>query len=221
MMRYYPVCLDIKDRHCLVVGGGQVGTRKVRTLLDCGARVTVVSPEVTDELSRLGTQGRIRIALRDYRTADLASAFLVIGATDDPELNRRVHQDAEAAHRLCNIADQPDLCNFVLPAVVTQGDLIVAVSTSGRSPAFARHFRRLLQDQFGPEYGRFLDLMGAIRRRLLAAEHAPEVHKPLFEKLIQNNLLEMIKNDDRSGIDALLAAVLGPGFIYEELMENR
>jgi precorrin-2 dehydrogenase len=221
MMRYYPVCLDIKDRHCLVVGGGQVGTRKVRTLLDCGARVTVVSPEVTDELSRLGTQGRIRIALRDYRTADLASAFLVIGATDDPELNRRVHQDAEAAHRLCNIADQPDLCNFVLPAVVTQGDLIVAVSTSGRSPAFARHLRRLLQDQFGPEYGRFLDLMGAIRRRLLAAEHAPEVHKPLFEKLIQNNLLEMIKNDDRSGIDALLAAVLGPGFIYEELMENR
>jgi precorrin-2 dehydrogenase len=221
MMRYYPVCLDIKDRDCLVVGGGQVGTRKVRTLLACGARVTVISPEVTEELSRLGRQGQIRIALRDYHTTDLASAFLVIGATDDPDLNRRVHQDAEAAHRLCNIADQPDLCNFVLPAVVTRGDLIVAVSTSGRSPAFAKHLRRQLQDQFGPEYGRFLDLMGAIRRRLLATEHAPEVHKPLFEKLIHRNLLEMIKNDDRSGIDTLLEAVLGPGFIYEELMENR
>jgi precorrin-2 dehydrogenase/sirohydrochlorin ferrochelatase len=221
MMRYYPVCLDIKDRHCLVVGGGQVGTRKVRTLLDCGAQVTVVSREVTEELSQLEQEGRIRVALRDYHTADLASAFLVIGATDDPELNRRVHQDAEAAHRLCNIADQPDLCNFVLPAVVSQGDLILAVSTSGRSPAFAKHLRRLLQDQFGPEYGRFLDLMGAIRSRLLAAEHAPEIHKPLFENLIQNDLLEMIKNDDRSGIDTLLEAVLGPGFIYEELMENR
>jgi precorrin-2 dehydrogenase / sirohydrochlorin ferrochelatase len=221
MMRYYPVCLDIKDRDCLVVGGGQVGTRKVRTLLACGARVSVISREVTEELSRLGRQGQIRIALRDYRTADLASAFLVIGATDDPDLNRRVHQDAEAANRLCNIADQPDLCNFVLPAIVTRGDLIVAVSTSGRSPAFAKHLRRQLQDQFGPEYGRFLDLMGAIRRRLLATEHAPEVHKPLFEKLIHHNLLEMIKNDDRSGIDTLLEAVLGPGFIYEELMENR
>jgi precorrin-2 dehydrogenase/sirohydrochlorin ferrochelatase len=220
-MRYYPVCLDIRNRECLVVGGGQVGTRKVRTLLACGARVTVVSPEVTEELFRLGKQGQIRIALRDYHCVDLESAFLVIGATDDQELNRRVHQDAEAAHRLCNIADQPNLCNFVLPAVVTQGDLIVAVSTSGRSPAFAKHLRRRLQDQFGPEYSRFLDLMGAIRHRLLAAEHAPEVHKPLFEKLIQNNLLELIKNDDRRGIDALLKAVLGPGFIYEELMENR
>jgi precorrin-2 dehydrogenase / sirohydrochlorin ferrochelatase len=220
-MRYYPVCLDIKDRNCLVVGGGQVGTRKVRTLLACGARVTVVSPEVTEELSQLVQEGRIRIAFRNYRAADLASAFLVIGATDDPELNRRVHRDAEAAHRLCNIADQPDLCNFVLPAVVSRGDLIVAVSTSGRSPAFAKHLRRQLQDQFGPEYGRFLDLMGAIRRRLLAAEHAPEIHKPLFENLIQNNLLEMIKSDDRSGINTLLEAVLGPGFIYEELMENR
>jgi precorrin-2 dehydrogenase / sirohydrochlorin ferrochelatase len=221
MMRYYPVCLDIKDRECLVVGGGQVGTRKVRTLLACGARVTVVSPEVTTELSQLGQEGQIRIALRDYRAADLKSAFLVIGATDDSGMNRRVHRDAEAARRLCNIADQPDLCNFVLPAVVTQGDLTIAVSTSGRSPAFAKHLRRRLQDQFGPEYGQFLDLMGAIRHRLLATEHAPEAHKPLFEKLIHNNLLEMIKNDDRSGIDTLLEAVLGPGFIYEELMENR
>jgi precorrin-2 dehydrogenase/sirohydrochlorin ferrochelatase len=220
MMRYYPVCLDIKDRECLVVGGGQVGTRKVRTLLACGARVTVVSPEVTPELSRLSQQGRIRIALRDYRADDLASAFLVIGATDDRSLNRRIHRDAEAANRLCNIADQPDLCNFVLPSILTQGDLIIAISTSGRSPAFAKHLRRRLQTEFGPEYGRLLDLMGALRSRLLAAEHAPEAHKPLFEKLIHNNLLEMIKNDDRAGINALLDAVLGPGFIYEELMEN-
>jgi precorrin-2 dehydrogenase/sirohydrochlorin ferrochelatase len=221
MMRYYPVCLDIKDRDCLVVGGGQVGTRKVRTLLTCGARVTVVSPQVTAELSQLGRQGRIRIVLRDYRTDDLADAFLVIGATDDPGLNRRVYRDAEAARRLCNIADQPDLCNFVLPSIVHQGDLIIAISTSGRSPAFAKHLRRRLQGQFGPEYGRLLDLMGAIRSRLLAAEHAPEAHKPLFEELIHNNLLEMIRNDDRGSINTLLESVLGPGFIYEELMENR
>ena len=218
-MRYYPVCLDIKDRHCLVVGGGQVGTRKVRTLLQCGARVTVVSPEVTAELNQLARQGKIQIRLRDYLTADLDTAFLVIGATDDQEQNRRIHQDAEAARRLCNIADQPELCNFVLPAVISQGDLMVAISTSGRSPAFAKYLRGRLQRQFGPEYGQFLELMGAVRRRLLATEHAPEAHKPLFEKLIHNNLLELIKADDHRGINALLEEVLGPGYIYEELME--
>ncbi len=219
-MRYYPVCLNIKDRPCLVVGGGQVGTRKVRTLLQCGARVTVVSPQVTAELAQLARQGQIRINLRDYCTADLDSAFLVIGATDDQQQNRRVHQDAEATQKLCNIADQPQLCNFVLPAVITQGDLMIAISTSGRSPAFAKYLRQRLQRQFGPEYGRFLDLMGAIRNRLLMTEHAPEAHKPLFEKLIHNNLLEMIAADNRNGINALLKEVLGPEYIYEELMEN-
>ncbi len=219
-MRYYPVCLDIKDRNCLVVGGGQVGTRKVRTLIQCGAQVTVVSPEVTAELKLLAQQGKIRIRLRDYQKADLDAAFLVIGATDDQEQNRRIHQDAEAAQRLCNIADQPELCNFVLPAVISQGDLMVAISTSGRSPAFAKYLRRRLQRQFGPEYGQFLELMGAVRRRLLATEHAPEAHKPLFEKLIHNNLLELIKANDHGGINALLKEVLGPGYKYEELMEN-
>jgi len=112
------------------------------------------------------------------------------------------------------------LCNFVLPAVITQGDLMVAISTSGRSPAFAKYLRRRLQRQFGPEYGQFLELMGAVRRRLLATEHAPEAHKPLFEELIHNNLLELIKANDQSGINALLKEVLGPGYVYEELMEN-
>ncbi len=219
-MRYYPVCLDIKNRPCLVVGGGQVGTRKVRTLLQCGALVTVVSPEVTAELTRLERQGRITVIPRDYRSTDLDQVFLVIGATDDQNLNRQVHLDAEAAQKLCNIADQPELCNFVLPSIINQGDLMIAISTSGRSPAFAKYLRQRLQNQFGPEYGRFLDLMGAVRRRLLKTEHAPEAHKPLFENLIHNNLLELIKNDDRTGINTLLAEVLGPGFTYEELMET-
>lgn len=219
-MRYYPVCLDIKNRACLVVGAGQVGTRKVKTLLKCGAIVTVVSPVATDELSRMAKQGQIVLKLRPYSSTDLSQSFLVIGATDDQALNRRIYEDAEAAQRLCNIADQPELCNFVLPALVNQGDLTIAVSTAGRSPAFAKHLRRQLQKQFGPEYSRFLKLMGAVRRRLLAVEHAPEAHKHLFEKLIHNNLLEMIKVDDRKGINTLLEKVLGQDFKYEELMET-
>ena len=119
---------------------------------------------------------------------------------------------------MCNIADQPDLCNFIVPSVVSRGDLLVAVSTSGNSPAFARHLRQQLQKQFGPEYEPFLDLMGAIRRRLLAAGYAPEAHKPLFQKLIQADLLERVKTGDRGAVDRLLADVLGEGYNYDTLM---
>lgn len=203
-----------------MVGGGQVGTRKVKTLLECGARVKVISPEVTSALTELADKGRIDLELRTYRSADLDKAFLVIGATDDQVLNRQIHRDAEAAQRLCNIADQPALCNFVLPSIINQGDLTIAISTAGKSPAFAKHLRRQLTEQFGPEYGQMLELMGAIRQRLLAAEHAPEQHKPLFEQLIRRGLLELIKARDQRGIDALLQEVLGPEFVYEKLMEK-
>lgn len=220
-MRYYPAYLDIKNRSCLVVGGGRVGTRKVGTLLKCGARVTVVSPKVTDELAQMASEARIELRQRAYESSDIESAFLVIGATDDQPLNEQIHRDAEALQRLCNIADQPRLCNFVLPSIINQGDLSIAISTAGKSPAFAKHLRRQLQDQFGPEYGAFLELMGAIRQRLLATEHAPEAHKPLFEELIEKGLLEMVKNSDIHAIDALLGRVLGPGYVYAELMEKR
>lgn len=220
-MRYYPAYLDVKERWCLVVGGGQVGTRKVSTLLECGAKVKVISPKVTDQLARLAEQGCIDLVQRDYHSKDLDQVFLVIGATDDQALNRKIHKDAEAAQKLCNIADQPALCNFVLPSIINQGDLSIAISTAGKSPAFAKHLRRRLQAQFGAEYGHMLDLMGNIRKRLLAEAHAPEEHKPLFEQLIQNGLLDMIKEMDHQGINALLKEVLGPDYVYEELIKKR
>lgn len=219
-MRYYPICLDVENRPCLVVGGGQVGTRKVQALLACGARVTVVSLQATPELTALAAQARITLKRRAYRSNDQQGVFLTIGATDDESLNSRIHQDAEQAGRLCNIADQPRLCNFVLPSVIQQGDLMIAISTSGKSPAFAKYLRRQMQTRFGPEYGVLLDLMGAVRRRLLQNEHAPEAHKPLFERLIAGGLLEMIRQDQRARIDALLADVLGEGFAYGALMAD-
>lgn len=219
-MRYYPICLDIRNRPCLVVGGGQVGTRKVHTLLLCGARVTVVSPQATTELTELAQEGTIRWHARGYQDGDQAGVFLVIGATDQEALNRRIHKDAEQDGRLCNIADQPQLCNFVLPSIVQQGDLMIAISTGGKSPAFAKYLRRHLQRQFGPEYGLMLKLMGALRRRLLQQEHAPEAHKPIFERLIAKGLLEMIRRDDRATINALLTEVVGPEFTLETLMKR-
>ncbi len=221
MMRYYPVNLDITNQQCLVVGGGAVGTRKVKGLLNCGAKVRVVSPENTPEIQRLAKEDLIELHQRNYRSKDIEGVFLVIGATDDETLNRQIHADAGARNILCNIADRPEICNFILPALVQQGDMVIAISTSGKSPAFAKHLKREIQRDYGPEYGRFLDLMGAIRKKLLVQEHAPEEHKPLFESLIRQGLLDLVRKEDVGAIDRLLASVLGLGFHYNELMKTK
>lgn len=216
-MRYYPVNLDIKNRHCLVVGGGRVGLRKVETLLSCGAVVTVVSPEVEAKLQGLSKNAAITIKQRPYRSTDLDRMFLVIGATDDEDLNQQISEDAQRVNMLCNIADRPRVCNFILPAIIQRGDLVVTVSTSGKSPAFAKKLKKDLENEFGEEYTTFLCLMGAVRKKLLSTKHAPEAHKPLFERLICGNLVESIRNEDIQAIDALLFRVLGPGYTFEEL----
>lgn len=216
-MKYYPINLDINGRNCLVVGGGAVGLRKVNTLLDCGARVTVVSPEVESPIEQMAQKGRVQLERRAYTTSDLDGKFLVIGATDDNTLNRKISWDAGRKKMLCNIADVPDACNFILPSIVQRGDLIIAISTSGSSPAFAKTLRKELKARYGEEYGDLLALMSAIRSRLLSQAHTPEAHKPLFEKLLKENLLDLVRKRDVSRINALLAEVLGEGFDFEEL----
>jgi precorrin-2 dehydrogenase/sirohydrochlorin ferrochelatase len=219
-MRYYPIFLDIQNRKCLVVGGGAVATRKALTLLDCGAKVIVVSPEVSEKLRQMADGRLLTLHNKTYETGDLEDMFFVIGATDDSALNHRIYQDAERLGKLCNIADQPEICNFILPSIINRGDLTIAVSTAGKSPAFAKKLRQDLERQFGEEYGEFLALMGAIRKKLLKASHDPEAHKPLFEKLITEGLLEKIKSQDISAIDTLLHDVLGEGFEYRNLVEK-
>jgi precorrin-2 dehydrogenase/sirohydrochlorin ferrochelatase len=121
---------------------------------------------------------------------------------------------------LCNIADRPDVCNFILPAIVNRGDLVISISTSGKSPAFAKKLRKELEKQFGVEYAEFLRLMGAIRKKLLSEKHEPEAHKHLFEQLIKSDLVEMIKNNRKEDINFLLFDVLGHGYEFESLMKT-
>ena len=219
-MRYYPIHLDIQNRSCLVVGGGGVGTRKVMALLKCGARVTVVSPVISERLQNLAESSPLKLKPRPYRTADLEGVFLVIGATDDEALNRQISRDAENRNILCNIADRPEVCNFILPSIVQRKDLVITISTSGQSPALAKKMRKTLEGQFGEEYGELLQLMGAIRKKLLSQAHEPEVHKPLFEQLINSDLSSMIRESKTEAINALLFKILGDGYRYEELMHS-
>jgi len=217
-MKYYPVHLDINNRNALVVGGGGVGTRKVRTLLDCGARVTVVSLESSRQLRDLAASGEIVLQERSYQSDDLSGMFLVIGATNDEKLNRQISSDAERLNTLCNIADRPEVCNFILPSIVHRDDLVIAISTSGKSPALAKKLRKALENQFGEEYGTLLRLMGAIRKKLLGQAHEPEAHKPLFEQLLNSDLIGLIQKAEIDKIDSLLLEVLGEGYIFNDLM---
>jgi len=219
-MEYYPINLDIKNRNCLVIGGGRVGTRKVVNLLDCGARVTVVSPHVSENLIELADRGLIALEKRPYRKTDLDGMFLVIGTTDDEELNRQISIAAEQYNILCNIADRPQVCNFILPSIVSRGDLTISISTSGKSPALAKKLRMELEEQFGNEYAELLRLMGAIREKLLSQKHEPEAHKHLFEQLISRNLVDMIRNNRKEEIDSLLCEVLGEGFRFDDLKQT-
>jgi precorrin-2 dehydrogenase/sirohydrochlorin ferrochelatase len=217
-MKYYPVLLDIRHKKCLVVGGGSVGSRKVATLLACDAEVTVVSPLISDKVRQMMPNDKLVCLERPFRCSDVDDMFLVIGATDDEDLNQKISAEAHRRNILCNIADRPKACNFILPSIVHRGDLLIAISTSGQSPAFARKLRQDLEKQFGPEYELFLIAMGAIRHRLLTQAHEPEAHKPIFERLIQEGLLHLIQKKRYQDANALIKATAGVELDLESLL---
>ena len=216
-MRYYPIFLCVENRACLVVGGGEVGARKVDTLLRCGARVSVVSPEMLPWLAERVHEGAVELVGARYEEQQLQGQFLVIAATDDLELNCRVAHDAEKRGLLCNVVDYPQEGNFILPALVQRGALTVAISTSGQSPALARKLRQELQERFGFEYADFLELMGAVRSRLLRESKDSRANKERFDQLVQSPLLELVRVRDYEAIDRLLQNVVGPDYSLESL----
>lgn len=219
-MRYYPVNLDVLHRDCLVVGGGSVAERKVRTLFECGAKVTVITLDATEHLETLWADGYIELNFKGYQSSDLDGRFLVIGATDDEVVNQTISQDAASRGILCNIADRPETCTFVLPAIACRGDLVIAISTSNKSPAVAKHIRQAMEKEFGPEYATLLNLMGTIRQRFMAEAKSPEAHKDLFCRLLDEGLVEMIREDRVDDVDALLKKVLGNGYTWKDLVTS-
>lgn len=165
-MSYYPVFLDIEGKRCVVVGGGTVAHRKVIMLLGHAGDVEVISPKLCPELKELVSDGSIKAVRRAYRTGDLDGAVVVIAATDDRETNERVAQEAREKRVLVNVVDTPDLCDFIVPSYVRRGDVTVAVSTNGKSPALARKIRKEIEKHFGAEYGALASLLEEVRGEL-------------------------------------------------------
>ena len=216
-MRYYPIFLNIENQACLVVGGGEVGMRKVETLLRCDARVGVVSPEIGSWLAEKIEEGSVELVGSHYEENHLQQRFLVIAATDDLELNCRIAQDADKRGILCNVVDYPQEGNFILPSLVQRGALTLAISTSGKSPALARQIRLDLEQRFGPEYADFLELMGAVRGRLLKESQDSKANKEKFTQLVQSPLLELVRRRDYKAVDQLLKEVVGPTYSLRNL----
>jgi precorrin-2 dehydrogenase/sirohydrochlorin ferrochelatase len=182
--RYYMACLDLEGRRCLVVGGGSVGLEKAKGLLGCGATVTVVAPRVERELELLPVRWR----RKRYQAADLDGNFLVVAATSDGSLNRRVFLDAEERSLLCNVVDTPELCSFILPAVYRRDPIAVAVSTGGASPALAKRLRDELGARVEEEHVDLARRLRDLRPWAQARYHSYGERRDFFEALVEESL---------------------------------
>jgi siroheme synthase-like protein len=218
-MKTYPLFALLEDRACLVVGGGAVGERKVQDLLRAGAKVTVVSRDLTPRLTELADAGRILFIQGDFDPRHLEGVTLVVGATDDQEVNRRVSLASQARGLFVNIVDEPELCTFIVPAQMRRGPLTIAVSTGGASPALARQLREELEQRFGHDYGRYLRVLKTVRDRVLARRRGHPENPRLFQKLVAGTLHEAIAREDKLRALALLEGVLGEVLASEELAE--
>ncbi len=191
-MKYFPLFMNLRGRACLVVGGGGVAARKVALLLRAGARVTVLSPEVHDEIRQWVEQGRLQWERRGWRPGDTQPYRLVIAATDDQPLNRQVAEEAEAAGILVNVVDQPELCSFIMPSIIDRDPVQVAVSTGGASPVLARLLRGRLESTIPAAYGQLARLADEFRQEVQTRVADVNCRRQIWEHALQGNVAELV-----------------------------
>ena len=196
---FYPLFIELRGKAVLVVGGGQVAERKVDSLLQCQALVTVVAPNLTSHLKQLAAAGSIRSVPRKFEESDLENALLVISATDDTETQERVAALARAHGILINTVDEPRLCDFIVPAVIRHGDVITAISTSGKSPALAAALRTRVETVVTKDAARAANLLGAIRSEIHSRFADPARRKVVFERIVESGILDWITDYDDAG----------------------
>ncbi|MEN1761294.1 bifunctional precorrin-2 dehydrogenase/sirohydrochlorin ferrochelatase [Anoxynatronum sibiricum] len=197
---YFPILLQLTGHPCLVIGGGRVAYRKIESLLQAGARVTVISPQMVPELEALAAahaaeaqpegKASLRLIRQPYALGDLKGYRLAFAATGNREVNEACRQEAEHCGVLLNVVDVPDLCDFIMPAVHQQGDLLFMVCSQGKSPMLTKRLRKELQQRYGPAYGRVAEVMGELRQQ--AFQDLPDIHhrREVFRHLIEDGPLD-------------------------------
>jgi precorrin-2 dehydrogenase/sirohydrochlorin ferrochelatase len=207
-MSYYPIFIDLQGKNGIVVGGGTVAQRKIETLIEYGAVIHVVARQLTSALSRYVEEGKIRFLGHEFRESHLTDAFIVIAATDDPLINHQVSMNARERGLLVNAVDQPSDCNFIVPSVLRRGDLLIAVSTSGKSPALAKKVRETLEKMYGREYELLLILMGHLRKEILSRGLSQAENMRIFHKLVDSGLLKAIEGKDWNGAASIINRII-------------
>lgn len=193
MPDYYPVFLNLRGRRVVVVGGGQVALRKVQGLLECGAVVTVVAPDAVPPLEELAQNGRIELVRREYQPGDLHGASLAIASTNRHEVNAQVSAEAAGKGIFVNVVDDPELCSFIMPSVLSRGDLMVAVSTGGRSPLLASLVRDMVADAIGPEFGEMAELMGRLRPEVRRAGATEAERAQIWRRVLASPAMDLLR----------------------------
>ncbi len=213
MNAYYPVYLDLRDRRCLVVGGGAVALEKVEGLLAAGALVRLIAPTLIPELEQLilpeKKTGRVEHWPRDYRQGDLEGAFIAFSERLGEEVHQALAQEAERLAVPLNVQDETDYCSFIAAALFRQGDLTVTISTSGKAPALAVRLKEDLRQRFGPHYARFLELSGRLRAPLKARYPEFETRRELWYRLVDSDVIKLLEHGDDHRAEQVMAGIMG------------
>jgi siroheme synthase-like protein len=195
---YYPIYLDIEDRNVLIIGGGNVCARKAETMMKYGARVTVVSPDFTNEIEAWAREGVLQIRRKRYESSDLDGAHIVIASTDDQAVNETIAADCRARRIPVNVVDVTPLCEFIVPAIIEKGSVQIAISTGGKSPALARTLKEDLQRMIGPEYAEVNDTLGTLREGAKAVLPTDVDRKRFFDGIIARGILNLLREGNRA-----------------------
>ena len=208
-MRYYPAYLDLRERPCVVVGGGVVAERKAFSLLEAGADVTIISPDLTPKLHELSNSGKITHLKKKFIEEDISGVFLVIAATDSPVENTRVAHACKKKHALVNVAAPPEDGSFIVPSMVERGDLLIAISTSGASPALSKKIRQELEGRYGPEYELFLNKLASVRARVLEEVPDEDARRRIFQAIVDSDVIDLLRRGNAHEADHRMAEIAG------------
>ena len=187
---YYPAFLNITGKICVVIGGGKVAERKVKTILGCGAKIKLISPKITIQLEKEKQKGNLEHLCRNYESGDLEGAFLVIAATSDEKVNKKIASEARC---LVNVVDAPEIANFIVPSVVKRGLMNIAVSTSGVSPALARSVRKEIESLYDSELNKYLIFLKKLRKQVIRKISDKKIRQQFFREIASEEVLKFIR----------------------------
>jgi precorrin-2 dehydrogenase / sirohydrochlorin ferrochelatase len=219
---YYPIYLDIEGRNVIIIGGGNVCARKAETMMNYGANVTVVSPELTEEIEQWAREGRLEVRRKTYEQGDLDGANIVIASTDHQSVNEQVAADCRARRIPVNVVDVTHLCEFIVPAIIEKNGIQIAISTGGKSPALARTLKEDLQRTIGPEYSEVNDLLGSLRPSAKAVLPTDTDRKRFFDAIIARGVLDMLRDGRAHEAYATIAAECrASGVAVSEMLQEK